>query len=297
MLRLNPGKIILLGCGLILCGVALALDGQPTVQAQPAQQDAAEYVGSQACASCHRELTNAHSASRHALALQDVETDKAAIRADFTTGQKERTVTFPGESTPRPFTADDIAYVVGSGRYVERYLYKVERNKYAVFPAEWNVAKKAWEPYIKGKVWPDPTYDWTENCAGCHTTGLGSRGRFKDAGVQCEACHGPGSIHAERADKIGESRATPIWLRFARPSCSVRMRRSAGNVTARARSRKTSCLTRSSTDLAPTSSAVEPSRLRLQTAPTTGGQAGTASSIICSLMSGRSPATPKRSPT
>ncbi|GEM_PF-343175 len=205
MLRLNPGKIILLGCGLILCGVALALDGQPTVQAQPAQQDGAEYVGSQACASCHRELTNAHSASRHALALQDVETDKAAIRADFTTGQKERTVTFPGESTPRPFTADDIAYVVGSGRYVERYLYKVERNKYAVFPAEWNVAKKAWEPYIKGKVWPDPTYDWTENCAGCHTTGLGSRGRFKDAGVQCEACHGPGSIHAERADKIGES--------------------------------------------------------------------------------------------
>ena len=56
-----------------------------------------------------------------------------------------------------------------------------------VFPAEWNVAEQKWEPYTLAEDWPDPAYDWNQNCAGCHTTGLDpDRGRWKDDGVQCE---------------------------------------------------------------------------------------------------------------
>lgn len=106
-----------------------------------------------------------------------------AIKADFTQGEKERTVQFPGESSARPFTVDDVAFVIGSGRYVERYLYKVDRSAYLVFPAEWNVAAKKWQPYTPGNKWPeDAAFNWTQNCAGCHTTGLDpERGRWKDA--------------------------------------------------------------------------------------------------------------------
>jgi predicted CXXCH cytochrome family protein len=46
-----------------------------------------------------------------------------------------------------------------------------------------------------------------EKCLPCHTTGYG-RGGFGQAdpkidlgGVQCEECHGPGSLHASTADK------------------------------------------------------------------------------------------------
>ena len=197
-----------IGLGLLFCGLGILLSANSAAHAQDTGQTSAEYVGVSACSSCHKDLAANHAKSSHSLALQDASSDKAPIKADFTLGEKERMVTFPEETSPRAFTADDIAYVVGSGRYVERYLYKVARNKYAVLPAEWNVAKKAWEPYVRGAgaaKWPDePAYDWTQNCAGCHTTGLiANRGRWTDDGVQCESCHGPGSNHVDRANKAG----------------------------------------------------------------------------------------------
>jgi len=48
-------------------------------------------------------------------------------------------------------------------------------------------------------------------CVSCHVTGYGQadRGGFKDAassahllGVQCEACHGPGSNHVKVGEKL-----------------------------------------------------------------------------------------------
>jgi predicted CXXCH cytochrome family protein len=199
---LTPRRLILLGIGLILCGLGLAVGNNP-VAAQGSDQ--AEYTGASTCASCHRKLSRAHDSSLHGLALVDVSSDKSAIKADFKQGDKERTVTLPGESAARPFTKDDVAYVVGAGKNVQRFLYEVDKDKYAVFPAEWNVAKKAWQPYLAGKTWPDDSaYDWTQNCAGCHTTGLNaSRDSWEDDGVQCEACHGPGSTHVDLADKAG----------------------------------------------------------------------------------------------
>ncbi len=48
----------------------------------------------------------------------------------------------------------------------------------------------------------DKSFD--ANCIGCHTVGFGETGGFTDpessghlAGVGCEACHGPGRVHAE----------------------------------------------------------------------------------------------------
>jgi hypothetical protein len=119
--RLKPQGLLLVGLGLFLCGLSLAFSSTPSY-AQGTDQTPADYVGSLECASCHSDLSRIHAASRHSLALQDVSSDKKAIQADFTLGEKERTVQFPGESAPRPFTADDIAYVIGSGRTVERYV-------------------------------------------------------------------------------------------------------------------------------------------------------------------------------
>ena len=66
--------------------------------------------------------------------------------------------------------------------------------------------EQKWEAYSLAAGWPDPAYDWNKNCAGCHTTGLNpERGRWEDDAVQCEACHGPGSIHEDIARDAGRN--------------------------------------------------------------------------------------------
>lgn len=52
-------------------------------------------------------------------------------------------------------------------------------------------------------------YKKDESCLKCHTTGFGEATGYKDAktpdlvGTSCEACHGPGSKHAEIAKGFG----------------------------------------------------------------------------------------------
>lgn len=68
-------------------------------------------------------------------------------------------------------------------------------------------------PEAKMKAGLDPEKDYTQmpECLPCHVTGYGARGGFVSLqetpgmkGVQCEMCHGPGSIYMEMMlEKIG----------------------------------------------------------------------------------------------
>lgn len=56
-------------------------------------------------------------------------------------------------------------------------------------------------------------YKKDASCLKCHTTGFGEATGFKNAkstpnlaGTTCEACHGPGSKHAEIAEKFGKKK-------------------------------------------------------------------------------------------
>ncbi|MBZ0297105.1 MAG: ammonia-forming cytochrome c nitrite reductase subunit c552 [Anaerolineae bacterium] len=199
-----PFKIALLGItgtALILVGLTFMLS-TAEVHAQP--PDDAEYIGDSDCASCHISLGRSHGDSRHSRTMVKVEREPEAVVADFNQGEEVRQVQFPGEDAPRAFTLEDIAYTIGTGRHLQGYLYELESGGYAVLPAEWNADDGVWQPYGQVENWPDESYDWTQNCAGCHTTGLNpERGKWEDAGVQCESCHGPGSAHADAADDAG----------------------------------------------------------------------------------------------
>lgn len=195
--KLGIFSLALGGLMLMLAGLLLMTFEAVPVSAQLPED--AEYVGARECQSCHRGIGSSHGETRHAMTLQEARGD--AIVANFDQDEAVRQVQFPDEDAPRAFTEDDIEFVVGSGRYIQRYLYEVDRNEYMVFPAEWNVVEGKWQPYTLAETWPDVAYDWNQKCAGCHTTGLNpDRGRWEDDGVQCEACHGPGSVHAEIAD-------------------------------------------------------------------------------------------------
>jgi len=188
------------GCLLIFVGMILAVTPGSTFAQDDAER---EYVGARDCGSCHRDIARVHAESPHGLTLLDAGRDEEFVLADFEAGEDLRTIQFPDEDETRAITQDDIAFAVGSGRYVQRYLFEVDRNEYMVLPVQWNVQAQAWEPFELAEAWPDEAYDWAQNCAYCHTTGLNARrGRWEDDGVQCEACHGPGSVHVEVAEDM-----------------------------------------------------------------------------------------------
>lgn len=68
-------------------------------------------------------------------------------------------------------------------------------------------------------------YKTNEKCLECHTTGYGKESGFKDVattpslvGTSCEACHGPGSKHAEIARGMGKDQLTPEQEKTVRDS-------------------------------------------------------------------------------
>ncbi len=204
IITLALSGLLMIGAGLFLLTTPTPVQGQTASTAEPNPQAEADYVGASECRSCHRSVASDHADTRHALTLQEAKPKN--IEADFDQGEDVRQVQFPGEEAPRAFTMDDLAYVVGSGRNVQRFLYEVDRDVYRVLPAEWNVSEQKWEPYTPAESWDDPAYDWTQSCAGCHTTGLNvDRGRWKDDGVQCEDCHGPASVHVKTAEDVGRN--------------------------------------------------------------------------------------------
>ena len=67
-------------------------------------------------------------------------------------------------------------------------------------------------------------YEADEKCLKCHTTGYGEPTGYKTAadvdlkGTSCEACHGPGSKHAEISKPFANQKPTPEQEKLARDS-------------------------------------------------------------------------------
>jgi len=140
------------------------------------------YIGSDSCALCHGAKHESSQQTWHARILRPA--SEETIAGDFTSTDPDLT-----------FTVDEVAYVVG-GQFSERYLTEVEGELY-VLPAQWNVASDEWVPYHP-EDWLDRPY--ARYCAGCHTTGFDAESEtWSEVGVQCEACHGPGSDHVALA--------------------------------------------------------------------------------------------------
>lgn len=172
--------------------------------------DEAEYMGTRECTSCHREQGRDMEAycedadACHMNALLDASDKPELIVADFSQGDDVRTVQFPGEDEPRPFTAEDIQFAIGSKGAVQRYVVQDADDQYWVLPVEWSITTEQWQPYVLDTEWPAAGYDFGKNCVGCHVTGLNTDTmKWEEDGVACEACHGPGSIHLELADELG----------------------------------------------------------------------------------------------
>jgi hypothetical protein len=92
--------------------------------------------------------------------------------------------------------ADDTAKVAKKSEAKHEYIgankCKICHKKDGIHPS-WLETKhaKAWE-----NLKPEQQKD--KNCVGCHTTGTTAKGELLE-GVQCEACHGPGSDYKKKS--------------------------------------------------------------------------------------------------
>ncbi len=167
------------------------------------QAASATYVGSQTCKACHTDIAEAFQNSGHAWQLVPVE-NGIAPKYPFSR------VTVP----PAGYSWSDISYIIGGYNWKARF---IDNNGYIITDApgssgnsdflnQYNLTNDTvgmgfgWVQYHSGET--ELSYD----CGACHTTGFtpgghqndlpGISGSWSEPGVQCEACHGPGSLHA-----------------------------------------------------------------------------------------------------
>ena len=157
------------------------------------------FEGQDSCKSCH--------AGMNADIVEQFEASGHPFKLNKVDGAPP---TYPYSSVPDVpadlgLTWDDITYVIGGYGWKARF---VGLDGFIITGTEdtpgvqYNLATEGWGSYHTGE-----TKAYT--CGTCHTTGWvatgedgphqddlpGMYGTFVDAGVTCEGCHGPGSIH------------------------------------------------------------------------------------------------------
>jgi predicted CXXCH cytochrome family protein len=178
----------------------------------------ADFVGSEACQTCHQEAYAKWQASLHvqmtrpiaaATVLGDF-SGRAAFTAHgraYTFSQGSGAPTITVRAGDRPAETFRVDYTLGSKRF-QGYLSTLPDGRMYVLPVFWHVESGRWLDWKETTPIPDGAHDlrqmWNVNCFNCHATNLDRgyqpatatyRTHWTELGIGCEACHGPGKEH------------------------------------------------------------------------------------------------------
>jgi len=149
------------------------------------------YVGAERCKACHQREYENWMRSGHAHIIR--EALQTPLDPLF---------------LPEGISQEHISYVIGGYRWKTLFLdqdgYIITTTPRGPGKTQYNLGSDTWVDYQPGQK---ISYD----CGRCHTTGYSPEGHHKNLqgisgtwmhdGVQCEACHGPGKIHASSGNK------------------------------------------------------------------------------------------------
>lgn len=234
--RTSITKLLLLisaiSCGLLLIRGRPAQDLETRDAAAPAEGRPREtsfvppstdgYIGSTACAACHREISEAYSVHPMARSTRHVETemgtDSAQCGPAWIPG-RQRVLTVDCQAGSlihheKMFDADGaliydqafpIEYIVGSGQRAKAYLHR-RGDLLFMSPLNWYADGAKWD--LAPNYRPDDPRRFdrrvTEDCLGCHAGRIAVEKRganvfpdpvFHETGIGCERCHGPAADH------------------------------------------------------------------------------------------------------
>lgn len=216
----------------------------------PAKGDPLRYAGSDACKDCHRAAYDSWRQTGMSAMLRPLR--DAALLADFsreteftdpasgatvrTGGGGEPYFEFAGPAGWKRFR---VAYVIGS-KWQQAYAARLADGRIYVFPLQYSAIQKRWLNYwatldppgsVRTQIarFPElsPATSYQRNCAVCHTSQLRLRrldetslqdAAFRESGVDCEMCHGPGGSHvsAMRAGRQDAADGDTPPFQFAR---------------------------------------------------------------------------------
>ncbi len=197
-----------------------------------------DYLGSEACAECHRAESEAWQGSHHALAMQPATGE--TVLGDF-----ESAVFVHRGDTTRFFRRDGRFWVRTAGEDgsiadfpvvhtfgvepLQQYLVPLSRGRLQALTVAWDARPLAqggqrwFSLYPDERILPgDPLHwtgrdqNWNYMCAECHVTDLrrgydersdSYRTHAAEARVGCEGCHGPGEAHVRWARTGGRAEA------------------------------------------------------------------------------------------
>ncbi len=193
---------------------------------------ASHYVGSETCRDCHPRIYQGWRSTLHPYTFREASKENVFSQWENQTlnfGKKQivliekdgkyfmKIKRLDNEETYR------VNYVFG-GNWKQIYLTELPNGEIRILPLSWLVEEKKWE---LNKYWPSVVYQY--KCMGCHVTGLevkkvGDRleTSFKEVGVGCEACHGPGDAHVKAPrERKYETIVNPARIPYARKAAMV----------------------------------------------------------------------------
>lgn len=198
----------------------------------------ARFVGGKSCIECHQQQHQDWHGSFHDLAMDPATPETVLGNFEDATiehfGLTSRMFRRDGKyfahtEGPDGQPADfEIKFVLGVAP-LQQYMVEFDRpadaqpheiGRLQVLPISWDTAKKQWfflqPPDVADRVkadddlhWTGVAQRWNNMCADCHVTDLKKnydvasqtyRTTFTDMDVNCEACHGPGSLHVQLAN-------------------------------------------------------------------------------------------------
>ena len=167
-----------------------------------------QFVGSDNCQECHEDEFKTWKQTPHSMMVRST---RDGLLKDAKDNWAKDAKGNPGPTkaniTGTPATLDDVVYVIGA-KWKQRFLVKnPQTGNHQFLDKQWNRASNAWEGYGQKN-------DWETQCSTCHATGFritaydpknpaAMKVAMSEKNTGCEACHGPGSVHA-KTKKAGD---------------------------------------------------------------------------------------------
>ena len=162
---------LLLAVKLAGCAEEAPRDRPSPVPIKGSTNEASGYTGSKLCRTCHPDIYEAWTSSRHSYSIL--------------TASQARAAGYPLPPSPVVASWDDVAYTIGG------------RKRIAYADSVGNVLDTAYHHRVgTWRSFPAKAMD----CAPCHVTGPGGTDAV-ELNIGCESCHGPGERHVRSSDK------------------------------------------------------------------------------------------------
>jgi len=206
------------------------------------EDDRSSYAGSSSCRECHEGFYQKWAPSHHGKAMQPVnaefvENELTPLEEPFKindltyTVDLEKRVISEADSSGK-ISEFEIVHALG-GKNLFYFLTPLERGKLQVLPLAYDTVNGYWYDTTTSMMrhfladedqalsWRDPLLTFNTSCFGCHVSQMAKnydiesdtyQTQWREPGISCESCHGPGEAHNKAFRKAARTKKKPAQL-------------------------------------------------------------------------------------